>query len=128
MAGTSQPFRPDDVTAYYAGCFYAAPPQATRDLLRCIIPRSGVLRAAAGTFVNDKPGSAETSTLELRLNNTIDLPLVSGIHNDLEAYSFHVLNLNISVTAGNSIELKWQTPRWSKAPATAMFMVTLYFE
>ena len=128
MAGTSHFFRPDQTNTYYAGCFYAFAPQRTPNLVKCIIPRSGVLRAAAGSFLHERPGSAETSTLLLRLNNSSDHLLVAGINNGVEAYPFHVQNLNIPVTAGNSIELKWTTPRWANDPGTAMFMVTLYFE
>lgn len=122
---------PADSTVYYFGRPFRAVGQTTAATRRIYIPLTGTIARADITVNNSSgvQGSAETSTLVLRLNNTTDTTLSSAIVNNQasEASSFfNITGLAIAVATGDYVEFKWTTPAWATNPTNVTVYVSLY--
>lgn len=83
------------------------------------IPQSGTITSVYGNFCNTGAfGSAETSSIYIRVNNTTDYLISNTIANNAAANYFSNTSLNIPVNAGDYFEVKWTTPpTWTTKPA-----------
>lgn len=106
-----------DNTTYYSG---GGPLSfsATAGVRRLYIPTAGIIKSAYCTFNNGVNGTAETSSLYIRVNNTTDYLVSNAVVNN--ATFTYVLNdaLSIPVVAGDYIEYKWVTPAWATNPTS----------
>lgn len=85
------------------------------------IPYTGTITKFYGQFTFSASPSSHNSTLAIRVNNTTDNTISSTI--DFSGGSpVTVTNtgLNIAVTAGDFIALKWTTPAWTTNPTATV--------
>jgi hypothetical protein len=83
-----------------------------------VMPRSGRIRAAR-IFIESfgALGTGETFTISLRKNGSSDTTLTSSATtNTAGGATFSNSNMNIAVSAGDTIALKWATPAWATPP------------
>lgn len=110
---------PADATTYFlsmsqAMTTYTASGNADT---RLYIPKAGTITACYGVVtVGGTLGSAGSSTLSIRLNNTTDTTVSSSIAMTAASNTFNNSGLSISVSAGDYIEFKWLTPTWATNP------------
>lgn len=121
-------FDPVDVTTYYEGGQYAVPLASAGGLRPVYIPRSGTIKAVYLSFVNGVPGTAETSTISLRKNNTTDTTLSSVVDNSAGLQAVAATGLAVAVAAGDYVEIKWVTPAWATNPTAVLLSGTIYIE
>lgn len=111
-------FSPADTTTYYIGSQYGVAPASTAGNVRLYVPFTGTVVSVYLLFVNaTSNGTAETSTINLRLNNSTDTAISSAIANDVATAVFSNANMSVAVAAGDYLELKWVTPAWVTNPA-----------
>lgn len=117
---------PLDGTTYYTGSLGFLSVAGVNIIT---IPRDGIVKAVYITFVTGGTlGTTETSTVSFRLNNTTDTTISSSTTQDALATHFSNTSLSISVSAGDTFEIKWVTPTWSTNPTTVYFAATIYME
>lgn len=106
----------NNATTYYTGAAWGSNGLTTANLgAKIYIPRAGIISKIYGTF-NQSAGSAETSNLYLRVNDTTDYLISNSINLSNGQCPFNA-SLNISVSVGDFIVLKWITPTWTTKPA-----------
>ena len=111
----------DSTTTYY-GCGSIQQSNGTAASQRCYISKAGTITAVYGAF-SQTAGSAETSTLAIRLNNTTDTTISSAITNDSADVTFNNASMSIAVVPGDYFEIKWTTPAWVTNPTSVrMFL------
>lgn len=94
---------------------------------RFYIPKAGVIVSCYGTVtVSGTLGSAGSSTLSLRLNNSTDTTVSSSIAMTAADNAFSGTGLNLTVAAGDYIEFKWLTPTWATNPTLVRTAITVY--
>lgn len=121
-------YSPIDNTTYYIG-MTAAAPNTTEGLGRVYIPKTGIIKRCYISIANGVPGTSETSTLKMRLNNTTDTLLSDAVVNDEANKLISSTTLSISVTQGDFIELKWVTPlNWVGNPTAVIIGGVMYIE
>ena len=118
---------PADATTYYFGGAFTNALITTAAIRRLYIPKSGTIKAAYVTF-SQTAGTAETSTISIRLNNTTDTAISAAITNDAAVTTFNNTGLSIAVVAGDYIEIKWVTPTWATNPTAVVCNVITYIE
>lgn len=123
---TMQTSSPLDATTYHIG--------STVNTLSTVsgrnkmyIPKSGrVTSIYFFTTVLSTLGSAETSTVYFRLNDTTDT-VITATHQDNAAVRTDInTNLSIPVLAGEYFEIKWVTPTWATNPTNVRQVATVY--
>lgn len=84
------------------------------------IPRAGVIRKV---YIDGicTVGSAETSTISLRLNDTTDTTITSTAAFNASPFAFSNTAMSVTVSAGDYVNIKWVTPTWVTNP-TALSM------
>lgn len=117
---------PADATTYYFGAF-AYGWQTTIGNTKVRVHRTGYLLSASLFIIAGGTGSAETSTVSFRLNDTTDTTISSAV--DLSASPFEAVNvaMNVAVTAGDWFTVKWVTPTWVTNPSNVSFACRLFF-
>jgi len=123
---------PADATNYYFGSPIAAPLTATAQVRKRYVPIAGTITRADVTVFNNggTVGSAETSTIYIRLNNgasetTITSSLACNAASG-SANFYNVTGLSLAVAAGNDIEIKWTSPTFATNPTQVWIEVVLY--
>lgn len=121
-------FSPADATTYYFGAWLmdVATTGATNGQI--YMPRAGIITRADVYMLAGVLGTAETSTMSIRLNNTTDTTISAAIA--LAGSPFHVVNssLGISVATTDYINIKWATPTWVTNPTNVYCRVTITLE
>lgn len=121
-------FNPNDATNYFGGGQIQSS-GTTAGVSRIYIPKTGTIKACYIVFDNSGTvGSAETSTISIRLNNTTDYTISSLVTNDARPTVFSNTSMSVSVTAGDYIEIKWITPTWATNPTSVRISGTIYIE
>lgn len=92
------------------------------------IPFTGTITKAFLDQDVGTPGSSENSTLSIRLNDTTDYTFSSTVKYNVSRAKYSNNSLNIPVTAGDIIEVKWVTPAWATNPTGITEVMTLYIE
>lgn len=126
LQGGATTFSYADATTYFLGGNTSQAPVALGGFRRLYIPQAGTIVACYINFSNGSLGTAETSTISIRLNNTTDTAVSSSVVNNANPTVFNSTSLSIVVTAGDYIELKWVTPTWVTNP-TAVFVSFVIF-
>lgn len=118
---------PADSTPYYIGNLAVAP-QTVATLLKVYVPKSGTIKAAVVNFINTGAGiSAETSTVNVRVNTT-DNAISTAVVNNAAATVVSNTAMNIAVTAGDYLQISWTTPGWATNPTSVYINATVYIE
>lgn len=104
-----------NATTYYQGAIWGSNGLSTSTVPRIYIPRAGTITKFYGAFCSST-GSNEISTLYIRINNTTDYTISTTIDNSTGAYYFNNTALNIPVSAGDYLLMKWITPTWTTKP------------
>jgi hypothetical protein len=119
---------PADATTYYFGSFPHLALTATQGTNRIYIPRAGKITKVYVWFViNSVLGSAETSTLYIRLNTATDTTISSSLNMSGPALYSNTA-LGITVAAGDFVEMKWVTPTWATNPQGVICAGWIYVE
>lgn len=93
-----------------------------------VIPKSGTIKAIVAKLkVKGTLGSSENSTIYIRVNST-DTVLSSTLKWDVASQTLSYTGLNISVSAGDDIQIKIDTPAWVTNPTTNQFASAIYIE
>lgn len=110
-------FNPADSTTYYFGNALTANALTTQ-LRRIYWPKTGTITSITGCIVTSGAGSAENSTLYIRLNNTTDYLITSSLKWNASVVPFQITGLSISVTSNGTDygEFKLVTPVWATNP------------
>jgi hypothetical protein len=96
---------------------------------RFFIPVSGTINKCYGAVtVEGVLGTTESSTLNLRLNNTTDTVVTSSLQMNLASNTFSATTLGISVTAGDYIQAKLVCATWATNPTTVSCSLTFFVE
>lgn len=115
---------PADSTSYYFGSWDNLNFNATAYERKIYILRAGVI-VGADVLFRQSAGTAETSTMSIRLNNTTDTTISAAIVNNAAETHVSNLTLGITVAAGDAIEIKWTTPAWATNPTAVYCQVRL---
>lgn len=114
-------------TTYYSAFGFSGLTSASETSSRVYFPTGGTIKQVmvwyrhAGTN-----GTTETSTISLRINNTTDTTIATGITTATSANNqLYTIQPNIAVSAGDFFTLKWPTPAWVTAPGQPAFWITL---
>lgn len=119
---------PADATTYFlamsqAMTTYTASGNADT---RLYIPITGTITKCYGTAtVSGTLGSAGSSTVAIRLNNSSDTTVTSSLSMTTADNAFSNAGLSISVTAGDYIEFKVTTPTWATNPLAVRMAITV---
>jgi hypothetical protein len=112
--GMSTTFSPLDATTYFVG--FAQTTLATT-CGQIPIPVAGTINTCY-VVIRCTAGTAETSTISLRLNNTTDFTISSAVNLSAAQTSWGTTSLGITVAAGDFVQVKWVTPTWATNPLT----------
>lgn len=117
---TRDSLNPVDSSYYYFGfcgmMWAQGPSGGINGVRRCYITKSGVISGLIGTFYQGLGASAESSSIYIRLNNTTDYLVSNSVLNNVVVSVYQNFNLNIPVSAGDYVEIKWETPAWATNP------------
>lgn len=109
-----QPTPADGDTIYFGGIVRDV--STTGGNRRLYIPRAGIIKAAyVSMYVGGTAGTNENVSVYIRLNNTSDT-LVQTIGSTDTWRIFSNTSLNISVAAGDYVEIKVVQPTWATNP------------
>jgi len=95
---------------------------------RYYLPKNATLKAIYGqsTYTN---GTSGNTTLYVRINNTTNVNITTTLTFTSTPSNFNVTGLSTSLTAGDFIEVKMDTPLYgAPQPQTVNFSLTMYFE
>ena len=121
-------FNPVASAVYYAGGIINATAAATiADTRRLYIPKTGTIKSCYGLFNQTASGSANTGTLNIRLNNTTDTAVGSAQAHNVTNTLYSSTSLSIAVTQGSYIEFKWTCPA-TTAPTNVSSSFIIYIE
>lgn len=119
-------FSPADATNYYVGNCNNTP-FTTDTNVRLMALKTGSLKKVAFNS-RQTAGSSENSTFALGINgsytNIATTVKFDGVPNNNNL----ITGLNIAVTEGDVITLRWTTPTWVTNPTGVAAIITLYFE
>ncbi len=118
---------PADATTYFFGCVPVLALTTSNGVQRIYPPRGGTIRAVRVIF-NQVAGSAETSSIYLRVNDTTDYLISSGVVNDQTINTVLNSGLAIPITTNDFVEIKWITPTWVTNPTSVRPMAYIYVE
>lgn len=114
-------FSPADASVYYSSDYLNS---ITATSVKMYVPRAGkIIKASIYGTVGGTLGTAENSTVAIRLNNTTDTTISSVVV--FNATPFTIINsaLGITVAEDDYIAVKWTTPTWVTNP-TGLYLVT----
>jgi hypothetical protein len=125
LVSASQSTTTDSQTVYWGGM--AVAPSTTANRWRTYIPKAGTIKAAYIFSYAGTAGTNENWTMNIRLNNSSDT-LIQTLAANTNDRVWSNTNLNISVAAGNYIEIKEVFPAWATNPATVTRNGVIYIE
>jgi hypothetical protein len=105
----------------------AVAPSTTAARWRVYIPKAGTIKAAYIFSYAGTAGTNENWSTYIRLNNSSDT-LIQTLAANTNDRVWSNTNLNISVAAGNYIEIKEIFPAWATNPATVTRNGVIYIE
>jgi PKD repeat protein len=110
---------PADGQTIYFGSLPKAP-VSTAAMSKIYIPRSGTINRVFINAYSGTPGTNEAWSLSVRKNDAADT-LIKTISSSSNERLFVSTDLNLSVTAGDYIEIKGVQPTWATNPATTIY-------
>lgn len=112
-------FNPVDATTYYLGDTQGSSLNQGRSQI--YIPMAGTIIAADCHFlVNGTLGSTETSSVNLRVNNTTDYLITSAAQQNATVQRY-LGSMSAVVAASDYFEIKWITPSWVTNPTNVRY-------
>lgn len=121
-------FNPADATTYFFGSLGVAGVASSGGSRRLYVPKAGTIRSCYLYFFNGATGSAETSTMSIRVDNTSDTTVSDAVTNDAQPTVFGNASLATRVAEGSYIEMKWVTPTWVSNPTGVRLSAVIYIE
>lgn len=115
----------DACTYYFGGNVLA--PLTTADRARVYIPKTGAIKAAYIFGYSSTAGTGEAWAMCIRKNNTTDT-LIQSLSSASSSRVWGNTSLNISVSAGDYIEIKTVFPTWATNPANLCLSGQIYIE
>jgi hypothetical protein len=88
----------------------------TQGLSRVYVPVAGILKLIYGAFTQSG-GTNEASTLSIVINGVTTIQISNALVHTAASTVFSKTDMNQAVSAGDYIELKWDTPAWGTNPA-----------
>lgn len=120
---------PADSTTYYTGQSFGIARGTSAGRRNIQIPVTGTIVAIYGNvLVTGTLGSAETSTVSLRLNDTTDTTISSTVVASALNNQFNGTGLGVAVVPGNTVEIKWVTPAWATNPTAVVLSGTILIQ
>lgn len=119
-------FNPSNATTYYFGMST----QSTTDGAgsRIYIRRAGTIKKVL-IIMPQTAGSAQTSSMYIRVNGTTDTLLTSTLTNNGATSLLWSSDVSIPVVANDYIQIKWVTPTWTPTlPTNVRLETIIYFE
>lgn len=117
---------PADATTYYIG--QGSGWSTTPALRRMYIPSACTITKFYGWF-GQTAGTAETSSIYVRVNNTTDTLISSSVINNVSgATTFSNASMSLVLAAGDYIEIKWVTPTWVTNPSGTFGSFVMEFQ
>lgn len=101
--------------------------QTTAAIRRVYIPQSGTIKGGQIYMRTTSATSTETWTISIRLNNTTNTTFASTANNSLDKV-FGTTGLNISVVAGDYIEITTTTPAFTTAPGSTFIYGSIFIQ
>ena len=124
-AGTN----PSDNTIYYIGQFPSLGLTTSATGRQSQLPFDyTVIAANIEIIVGGTLGSAENSTLVLRIDNTTDTTISSTVKFNAVSNQQFVTGLNIDILSTNKFQLKLTTATWATNPTTPYGTITLFLK
>jgi len=123
QALTSSPV--DSQTAYFG--MLPKAPTATAGISKIYIRKACTLKVAEIYCYSGTAGTGEAWSLYVRKNNSSD-SLIATVSLNTNQRIFSNTALNVSLVAGDYLEIKGVQPLWATNPATCMYGGYLYFE
>ncbi len=125
----SSVFSPADATTYYGGMFVSNNSSFAQGIRKIYIRKNcKLIGYTVAVYTNGTLGTAELSTLYVRVDNTTDVTLDSNLNLSNNLYASQSSALSTTINAGSYVEVKWITPTWSTNPTNVTVNVTLDFE
>lgn len=120
---------PSNATTYYFGADATWHSHtASKAVTRMYVPKAGTIKSVYGGFYVGAPGSAETFTLNLRLNDTSNTAITTTASTSLASNYFQNTGLSVAVVAGDFIDLVATTPSWVTGPTGGQLNAFIYIE
>lgn len=123
---------PADNATYYYGGLNTAGLQTNTSSKAVLIPFNCTLIGYTLVTQSTAACSAETGTLSVRINSTdteLSNAITWGVGGAYYLNYFSSVVLNISITAGDKMQMKILTPTWPVTNASSIYMTTtLYFK
>lgn len=117
---------PGDGATVYFGQLPKAP-VTSANISKVYIPKAGTIKAARIYVYSGTAGTNENWSLYIRLNNSSDT-LIQTVGANTNERVFTNTSLNISVAAGDYIEIKGVQPTWATNPLTTIYGGYVYIE
>lgn len=115
---------PADATTYYINDYQFT---TSATLSRMYIPRAGkIIKANIFGIVAGTLGTAETSTIAIRLNNTTDTTISSTLVCNATPFVITNSALGIAVAENDYISVKWTTPTWVTNPTSVYLTIKIW--
>jgi hypothetical protein len=116
-----------DSQTLYWGSLPSLAPTTTAGNVRIYIPKAGTIKSAQVFAHAATAGTNENWSMSIRLNNTSDT-LIQTLAANTAQRLWANYDLNISVAAGNYIEIKEVQPAWATNPANVRRACVVYIE
>jgi len=119
---------PADSTDYYIGNT-GMTPTSTANFRKIYIPKNGTIRIAQLRFNYDVDATNEAVTVAIVKNNTTTYTLTAALDMSVHLQTeLNLYDLNIPVSKGDYIELKYSTPAWVTNPTNLRIAGNLILE
>lgn len=125
-AADNQATTTDSQTIYW-GCFPGLAVTTTAGNTRIYIPKAGAIKAACVFSHAATAGTNENWSMYIRLNNSSDT-LIQTLAANTNQRLWAKYDLNITVAAGDYIEIKEVQPAWATNPANVRRACAIYIE
>jgi len=124
---TGGTFNPTDATTYYFGAFSGLAPTTTASQRRLFV--TGItITTAEVYFYNTVLGTAEASSVYIRVNHTTDYLVTNLVDNSATSTGGGTAGNVVTINPGSSFELKWVTPTWVTNPTGVIIYWVLRME
>lgn len=118
---------PADATTYYFGFVYVLALTTSNGVQRIYPPKAGTVRAVRVLF-NQVAGSAETSSISLRVNDTTDYLISDAVVNNATVTTAINQSMAVPLTTSDYVEIKWVTPTWATNPTNVRPAAIIYID
>lgn len=108
-------YDPADSTTYYFGQLGGSAP-STGNIYQFSVPTKCYIKAVTILANVGTPGTNESSTLYVRVNNSTDYTVTAALNYDAALEQMTINGLNIPLAQGDYFSIKLVTPAWATNP------------